>query len=624
MFGYEPDRVVGDSKKEIIHADDVDEVNRRLGQLTTGEIERAQVTYRARHRDGHWVWTEGSFSLARDESTGQPTMIVCTLRDVSERKQQSDERDGATALLERLTMERAERASGAKARFLAAISHELRTPLNAILGYAQLLRLDGGLNVTQSARVDSMLDAGKHLLAMVNHVLDLSEIEGEHVTLQAIETELDELVAGCLDSLRPAAQQKGLTLGFVAAPGAPRRVITDPIRLRQLLLNLVGNAVNFTAKGRVELRLAPADMAAVRIEVTDNGPGIPEDIRSRLFHDFERLGFDAHSVERAGLGLALSARLAKLMKARIGHQNIPGGGSMFWIELPLPPESADCITLEAPETRSAQTIVWRVLVVDDVAMNRDIAGSLLRAAGHEVTYAEGGAEAVAAASASDFDVVGMDIQMPGMDGLEATRRIRALPGARGRVPIVALTAQAFAEQVEECRKAGMLGHLAKPFTQAALLATLESAIAAGRQSSDEAIAPIMIGSESPIFDLEAFERTTAFLTPSAVDKHLRTLVGDAANLLQSLQKLDGASQAARKVAAAAHSLAGSAGLFGFDRLALLARRFEYAIQTESPEFLSLKDALAAAIEATLPAMRSQSKVGVAPAPESVPSAACSA
>ena len=370
---------------------------------------------------------------------------------------------------------RAERASKAKSRFLAGMSHELRTPLNCMLGCAQLLDIQGSLNDTQKAHVAAMLGAGAHLLKMISSVLDISAIELEHVELHEVDVELSKLIAACLDQIRPAADVKHLALRCNIAFDTPSWLATDPTKLRQILLNLLGNAVKFTNAGEVQISagLAP-DRATLRIEVVDSGPGIPASHQQYLFKEFERLDAEAvRPVEGAGLGLALSARLAALMGGRLGYDDWPGGGSVFWLELPYKPTSSPTMAAAADGGLLAATMPRRqlsILVVDDIAMNRDIAGAFLRADGHEVVCVEGGAEAVAATAKERFDVVMMDVRMPNMDGLEAARRIRALGGLYGQVPIVALTAQVFSEQIAECRKAGMDSHVSKPYTQKALVA----------------------------------------------------------------------------------------------------------------------------------------------------------
>jgi len=329
------------------------------------------------------------------------------------------------------------------------MSHELRTPLNGIMGCARLLHMEGGLTAVQSSRVDVMLSAGPHLLELINS--DLSQIEAGRLGLKTSEIDPRTIAAACLDLIRPAAEAKKLALSVTTAPDVPLRIVVVATRLRQVLLNLMGNAVKFTARGSVELRLrTTAQGTGLRLEVADTGPGILIEHRQQLFHAFGRLGAEASGiVEGAGLGLALSSGLATLMGGCLGQEANPDGGSLFWLDLPLtsrtgrPVPSAFSYPATQPETSeivNLQGRSLRVLIVDDIAMNRDIASSFLRVAGHEVNCSEDGAEAVEAVASSNFDVVLMDVRMPGMDGLEATRRIRAFAAPRGRVQIVALTA----------------------------------------------------------------------------------------------------------------------------------------------------------------------------------------
>ncbi len=231
--------------------------------------------------------------------------------------------------------DRAEEANRAKSRFLANVSHELRTPLHGILGYAEMLAMEGGLSPTQSERLQVMKASGQHLLGMINAVLDLSQIEAGRLELQPTEIDLPNLIRVCLDVIRPAAEAKGLTL--VNSPTSPVRLFADPTRLRQVLINLLGNAVKFTTAGAIEVRLRREEAeTCIRLEVVDTGPGILASHHDKLFQTFERLNVEAVSgVEGAGLGLAIAARLTQLMGGRIGYHDNPGGGSVFWLELPL-------------------------------------------------------------------------------------------------------------------------------------------------------------------------------------------------------------------------------------------------------------------------------------------------
>jgi signal transduction histidine kinase len=383
----------------------------------------------------------------------------------------------------------AEQDSQAKTRFVTMVTHELRTPLNGILGYTQLLRIEGDLTARQDAHVEAMTQAARHLLAMIEHVLDFAALEADRVELHPMPVAVQELAEECLAVIRPMAALNGLDVRLVGADTAPQQIIVDPARLRQVLLNLLGNAVKFTQEGRVELRLlAGAAPGALRIEVADTGPGIREAVRDRLFRDFERLDAPV-SAEGAGLGLAITARSIGLMGGAIGHSDNPGGGSLFWVELPGRVGVDETRAADWTEIRASQrtdtvsaapsSTGRQVLLVDDIAMNRDVVGAFLHTAGHEVTEADSGAEALRLAGERHFDLILMDVRMPGMDGLAATRRIRALPAPYCRVPIVALTAHAFRDQVEQCREAGMDGHLAKPVDYATLVRVVDETIAGG-------------------------------------------------------------------------------------------------------------------------------------------------
>jgi len=449
-------------------------------------------------RDGSPITVEIALSPVE---TPRGRIVVVSLVDVTERLRREAERRAAEARereaieatnerLEKLSRQiaeardRAEAANRAKSRFLTGISHELRTPLNGILGYAQLLRLEGGLNPTQLDRVNTMLESGRHLLGMINAVLDLAQIEADRIELKPSEINLPSLARACVELVLPPAQAKGLAVCLAPFPDRLPRMVADATRLRQVLVNLLGNAVKFTPAGSVELRLlTPPNSARVRLEVRDTGPGISAAWREQLFNEFERLDQADKGLEGSGLGLVITARLVHYMGGQIGYDDNPGGGSVFWVEFPA---VADPVTADAgPGSPAAQVAArppgLRVLVVDDMAINRDIAAGFLRHSGHHPVCADSGAAAIALAGAEDFDVILMDVLMPGMDGYEATRQIRALPSPRRLVPVVALTAQAFDVQVEAARRAGMNSHLSKPYEQPALVALVERLAAAPSQ-----------------------------------------------------------------------------------------------------------------------------------------------
>jgi len=452
-------------------------------QLTKGSLRRA-ITNAV-------TQTDLRNRLARTMSDLEATNADLT-REIDVRKTAERELEASSAELARLAerlqqaVEQAEQASRAKSRFLAGMSHEMRTPLNGIMGYAELLRMEGGLNPGQLGRLQAMQDASGHLLETIRTVLDLSEIENERLSLQVTEVDLHHLARMCVAMVRPMAGLKRLELTVSVESEVPAIIRTDPLRLRQVLLNLLGNAVKFTDRGSVELRLHRlSGHAGLRFEVADSGAGITPEQLPLLFQEFGRVETGSNQrVEGSGLGLSISARLAALLGGHLHHAHNPAGGSLFCLDLPepalvLPAPSASVARAQAGVQPSASFPALSLLVVDDVEMNREIAAAFLRKAGHDVACAEGGAEAVAAAMANDFDVILMDVRMPGMDGLQATRRIREIGGARGRVPILALTAQAFTGQVQDCNAAGMDGHLSKPFTPDTLLGAVQRLVQSG-------------------------------------------------------------------------------------------------------------------------------------------------
>ncbi len=634
VLGMKPDTLLSMSAADLVHPEDHHIQASMRAQLLASEVEEVKVAYRIYHPDGRTLWIEAGARLLRHPVTGAPDGYVSILRDVTERVRLEAEGTARERALEHVNLQlerlmrhlarardQAEQASRAKSRFLAGISHELRTPLNGLLGHAQLLRIEGTLRPGQSKHVDAMLDAGSHLLRMINSVLDLSQIEAERLDLRPSSIDVAALTRACLDLVRPTATAKGLWLNLDVGRGASLIVMADPMRLRQVLLNLLGNAIKFTASGGVSVRVRATGHDSVRFEIADTGSGIPPSLRPRLFRDFDRLDIDAaRDVEGAGLGLALSERLATLMGGTIGHEDNPGGGSLFFLD--LPGLDAVAMPVTASETRllpSPGDTSLSILVTDDIAMNRDIACALLRSAGHQATEASSGAEAIEAVRTTRYDAVIMDVRMPGMDGLEATRRIRALPSPVAGVPIVALTAQAFSEQLEQCRIAGMDGHVTKPVTREALLDAIASA---RRTRADQGVAaasagrtlpaappsarpapPPPEGTDAPLFDSGEYHRLTTLLEAEAVSSCLATLVERSEALLHDLASPSFMAGDAPGLAASAHALAGSSGTFGFRRLALLARQFERALGLASPDLGPLVALLAGALRASLPLMR---------------------
>lgn len=379
----------------------------------------------------------------------------------------------------RAAMERAEVASRAKSAFLASMSHELRTPLNAILGYTQILKRDKQLSPSQQTGLGTIHQGGQHLLALINDVLDLSRMEAGRMEFHPKPLRLAELLAVVADIMRVRAEQKHLHFELELAGGLPLAVSADETRLRQVLLNLLGNAVKFTDRGAVRLRVAPAPdgapaagVARLRFEVLDEGVGIDASQLEAIFDPFEQVGEAARRAGGTGLGLAISRQLVRQMGGDVHVESAPGCGSRFWFDVPM-------TVVEAPGALVGELGIpsaylgprKTVLVVDDVATNRALLRDLLGAMDFLIVEADSGATALRQAHGAPPDLVLMDMVMPDMDGVETTRRLRAAP-ATAATPVLIISASSTPEEGARAIAAGADAFLAKPVDEHALLAEI--------------------------------------------------------------------------------------------------------------------------------------------------------
>jgi signal transduction histidine kinase len=373
--------------------------------------------------------------------------------------------------LTRAARARALAANEAKTEFLATMSHEIRTPLNSMLGFSQLLVERQDLPPDVRRQLSLIDSAGAALLTVVNDILDFSRVEAGQVELLFQPTSAAAVLHDAVGIIRPEAENKGLTLEVEIVDPVGGLHDLDGLRLRQVLLNLLNNAVKFTEAGRIRacLTIEPGELEdRLKFEIIDTGVGIAVEQQGRLFQRFSQIDSSAsRPYGGAGLGLAISKALVELMGGRIGVDSALGHGSAFWLDLQAPQVEA----YQAGEPRPiAAPGAARILLVDDHPMNREIGAALLTLVGCEVETADNGQQAVAKAARGGFDIILMDIHMPEMDGLAATRAIRALDGGAGAVPIIAMSADALPQQVERCYAAGMVDHVAKPVQREVLYA----------------------------------------------------------------------------------------------------------------------------------------------------------
>jgi PAS domain S-box-containing protein len=399
--------------------------------------------------------------LAGATFEGSSEQGVAFILDLTERKQADAERGARQA---------AEMANEAKSEFLARMSHELRTPLTGILGYAEILRGDRTLTERQSHYVGVMRQSGEHLLTLINDILDFARIEAGKLDLSVTEIPMANFLSVIADIIRVRAEEKQLAFRCDIAPDLPLGVLADERRLRQVLLNLLANAVKFTDRGEVSLRVTFAPPSRLRFEVRDTGIGVGEDRREAIFQPFEQAGDRRHRVGGTGLGLAISRQLVRLMGSDIGIESRLGEGSAFWFELDLPVVQAHAAAaIYESVVTSYEGPRRTILAVDDVAANRMLLGDMLSPLGFEVAEAASGREGLEKAQSLRPDLILMDSVMPEMDGLEATRRLRRLPGL-GEIPVIAISADASGGNEAIALAAGANAFLPKPFDLGALVA----------------------------------------------------------------------------------------------------------------------------------------------------------
>jgi PAS domain S-box-containing protein len=564
-FGYSRERAIGRMLGPLIVPERYREAHRkgmeRYHATGHGPVLRKRIEIEALRADG----SEFPVELAIDVAQGEDGEIfVAFLRDITERR-------GAEAAL-RDAKERAEQANRAKSTFLAMMSHEIRTPLNGVLGALGLLA-EGEFAGEDRHLLDTARDSAQALLVLLNDLLDFSKIEAGKLSLEPVVFRPAELVQSVIDLFAIQAGAKSLRLQVALDPAVPAWVRGDAGRVRQMLMNYVSNAVKFTSAGEIAVTVTATprgDGAMLRFAVTDTGIGIAERHAHDVFRDFSQLD---QSISRrfggTGLGLAITRRLAELMGGEVGFSSELGAGSRFWFDVPLAradaPVGPGAADVRRARASDAPIHRLRILVAEDNATNQLVVRNMLQRLGCHVDVVGDGAEAVRAATVHGYDLILMDIHMPEMDGIEATRRLRELDRT---LPIVALTADAGAEERERYLGAGIDDCLLKPISMESLrilLSGMEPSGASRRRTSVD----------RPGFDRSVIERMTAEIGETACAAVIEAAQGDIARLtascLSALQAKDRTG-----LGRSAHALAGVAASVGATALGGLARGLERA------------------------------------------------
>lgn len=595
MFGYTKGEVMGQSIAELLVPASRRTSHRARLLRLFGEgddpIDAERVETLAVRRDG----TEFPIELSvRSIRVDTDVSIVAFVRDITQQK--------AAARAVEEARDRAVMADQAKSRFVAVMSHEMRTPLNGLVGMLDLIHA-GTTDPAQRERVEIAITSGEILKQHVDDVLDIAQLESNRMELADHPTDMVAVAEQVLNVVRVDADRKGLRL-TLTVNGMASVVCADPHRIRQVLTNLTGNAVKFTDEGEVGVEIEARPVAggelALVLRVRDTGPGIPEAERGRIFDDFVMLESDYdRRTSGSGLGLAITRRIVEAMGGAISVEEATGGGSLFIVTLTF--RQAEIASEWSADDTALDQISdsCDVLLVEDNAINREVVRRMLESAGHTVTEAVNGFEGVRLATTRQFDIVLMDVSMPGMDGVEATKAIRGLPAPHGSVRIVGLTAHALPAEQARFAEAGMDECLVKPIRLSALTAVLSRTSAWSRPGGFVGDVNATDSEDDPI-NVETMSEIAATMSEDEFGRLIARITDELREVVPQLQSALQTDDLG-SLAGLAHRLTGSVGLFGAGDLTAALSDLETAAKLEKPSV---------ELEACLSRVRSASELTV--------------
>ncbi len=478
MLGYSLDELAPTSSltwSELTHPDDFKAAKVVLKKHFARELDFYEYELRMKHKQGHWVWIHALGKVISWTEGGSPLLMVGTHSDITSRLKTMEDLKNANDNLAKATLlaqemaRKAESANVSKSEFLANMSHEIRTPLNGILGMLQIVQ-ETPLNEEQAHSIDIALESGRKLLTILNDILDFSRIEAGKLELTENQYPPAQTIEEVIEIFSPGANEKQLRLSYILSPEVPHQVIGDEARLRQVLFNLVGNAVKFTEQGEISITVnctpaENAERAILSFCINDTGAGIPEDKLDTVFLPFTQIdGSYTRKHSGTGLGLGIVKRLVRLMGGEITIESEVNHGTRvtFTVEVKTLNSPVPSLPLEISTEAQGNMASMKILVAEDDRINRMVIEKILKKQGHEVVSATNGRRCLEELDRQEFDLILMDIQMPEMGGIEATRHIRNRADSQREIPIIALTAHAMKGDREKFISAGMDDYLSKP------------------------------------------------------------------------------------------------------------------------------------------------------------------